>query len=578
MKPVYYSQEAVLNVVRTSVMDQRDLKKLLLLLFMMLLLTTAGIGQNYTFVRTIGTSGTGEGQFNSVKGIAIDASRNIYVTDYLNHRVQVFTADGVFIRQFGSHGHGNGQFYYPMAIVTDDAGNIYVGDGNGVQVFTNTGTFIHRLHTEFVSGLAMDEAGNIYIGQAFSIDVYNNALTQKIRTIGDYGQGAGQFDNCRDMKVDKKGRLFVADAFNERVQVFNNEGAYIGQFGTKGTGDGQFMYAEGLAIDGSGFIYVSDEGPNRVQVFDPETFALVRQFGTTGTGPHQFRAPLGIELDNVGNIYVTEYTNNRIQIFSKTPNTIQDFENVMKTYGDPDFALSASSDSQGQIGFSTVTDPANTGAITIHNTEAGSTASIVTAGTVTIRAYAPDDYRYSAATKDIQLTINKAAQTITFDPLEPLIMGEDNFVLSATTTSLLPVTFSSSDPGVATVEGDVVTIKSAGTAIITARQPGNENYQAAEIVEQVLVVDAITGTDPQAEAATEIFPLPANDLVTIRSRFVTPATRIMILDSFGRVMEELKPSSTEKNILQVSVKHLPAGMYFLQLNTPKTITQRLIKI
>jgi hypothetical protein len=79
------------------------------------------------------------------------------------------------------------------------------------------------------------------------------------------------------------------------------------------------------------------------------------------------------------------------------------------------------------------------------------------------------------------------------------------------------------------------------------------------------------------EAVTEIYPVPSHDLVNIRSRFVTPSTRVVILDSFGRRMEELTPSTVEENTLQVSVKHLPAGMYYLQLSGASTITERIVK-
>lgn len=573
MKSVFYSNETTQRLALVSFNVHRGLKKLLLVVLAVTFLMATGATQDYTVLGTLGTAGTGEGQFNNPMGIAVDASHKIFVTDYGNHRVQVFDGDGGFIRQFGSDGSTNGKFHYPTCIATDTEGNIYVGDYYGVQVFSNDGTYLRRQTVNYVTGIALDATGNVYISTSFALHIYNNALTQKIRSVGSNGSQPGQFDNARGVAVDKNGRIFIADLFNKRIQVLTNEGTYITQFGTAGTGDGQFTSPTGVAIDGSGFIYVTDEGNNRLQVFDPVTFAFVKKFGSTGTANGQFKSPQQITLDDRGYIFISEYWNNRVQVLSKAENVIQTSVTITKTYGDNDFELTATNNSQQQVQFSKINDPANTGDITI----TGTTVHIVKAGTVKIRAHVADDFIYMAANKEITLTINKATQTVTFDPLEPLIEGETGFILTASSSSTLPVTFDSNNPAVATVEGDVVTIKGIGTATITSYQDGNENYEAAPNVQRELVVNAITGVHPQVEAITEVYPVPSHDLVNVRSRLVTPSTRVVILDSFGHRMEELTPSAIEENTLQVSVKHLPAGMYYLQLSGASTITERIVK-
>ncbi|HEX6427707.1 MAG TPA: LamG-like jellyroll fold domain-containing protein, partial [Niastella sp.] len=70
-------------------------------------------------------------------------------------------------------------------------------------------------------------------------------------------------------------------------------------------------------------------------------------------------------------------------------------------------------------------------------------------------------------------------QTVTFNVLAPTLMGDADFDLEATASSGLPVTFTSSDTTVATIEDGTVHILSAGTTIITAAQEGNEIYGAA---------------------------------------------------------------------------------------------------
>jgi sugar lactone lactonase YvrE len=81
-----------------------------------------------TVVRTWGSPGSGPGQFNSPRGIALDPSGRVYVVDSGNHRVQVFNLDGGYLTSFGSQGSGPGQFSNPGDIKLDRFGNIYVVD------------------------------------------------------------------------------------------------------------------------------------------------------------------------------------------------------------------------------------------------------------------------------------------------------------------------------------------------------------------------------------------------------------------------------------------------------------------
>lgn len=84
--------------------------------------------------------------------------------------------------------------------------------------------------------------------------------------------------------------------------------------------------------------------------------------------------------------------------------------------------------------------------------------------------------------------ITQASQTITFGALATQSVGSPNFNLTATASSGLTVTYVSSNPAVATVSGNTVTIVGVGTTIITASQAGNANYAAAADVQQNQVV------------------------------------------------------------------------------------------
>ena len=79
-------------------------------------------------------------------------------------------------------------------------------------------------------------------------------------------------------------------------------------------------------------------------------------------------------------------------------------------------------------------------------------------------------------------TVTKASQTITIDdPLADLTAG-GTLALPATASSGLTISYSSSNPSVATVAGNTITAVGTGLATITATQSGNSNYQAAETV------------------------------------------------------------------------------------------------
>ncbi|MBC7262582.1 MAG: hypothetical protein H5T63_11300, partial [Chloroflexi bacterium] len=72
-----------------------------------------------TAVLTWGGFGTGDGQFNDPKGIAVDGQGNVYVVDTRNQRVQVFDGEGRYLRGWGWQGNGAGEFQEPWGIAVD---------------------------------------------------------------------------------------------------------------------------------------------------------------------------------------------------------------------------------------------------------------------------------------------------------------------------------------------------------------------------------------------------------------------------------------------------------------------------
>ncbi len=136
---------------------------------------------------------------------------------------------------------------------------------------------------------------------------------------GSYGSGDGQFNYPLGVAVDSSGNVYVADAYNDRIQKFNGSGSFIVKWGTYGSGDGQFNYPGGVAVDSSGNVYVADWGNDRIQKFNGSG-SFIGKWGTSGSGDGQFNYPGGVAVDSSDNVYVADTLNHRIQKFGPLNN------------------------------------------------------------------------------------------------------------------------------------------------------------------------------------------------------------------------------------------------------------------
>lgn len=171
----------------------------------------------------------------------------------------------------------------------------------------------------------------------------------------------------------------------------------------------------------------------------------------------------------------------RILTVNKADQTISFPEPGTKTYGDPDFNPNATASSGLPVSYS-IDNPsvATVSGFNIHITGAGT--AVITA------SQGGNNLYYSALDIQTTLTVNKGDQTITFGAIGTRTFGDPDFDAGATASSLLSVTYTSDNPDVATVLNNMIHINSAGNAIITAHQAGNENYFPAPDAQQSLVV------------------------------------------------------------------------------------------
>ena len=143
------------------------------------------LNSNLTFSSIIGGGHSSKnGEFAHPWGVTCDSTGNVYVADYGNHRIQVFTASMKFLRKFGCYGQGEGELIFPMSVAVDSKGMVFISDSGNyrISVFTSKGRFV--------------------------------------KSFGQHGSGPGEFDRPRYLAVDDCGVLCVCDNSNNRVQIF----------------------------------------------------------------------------------------------------------------------------------------------------------------------------------------------------------------------------------------------------------------------------------------------------------------------------------------------------------------------
>ncbi|NML39935.1 T9SS type B sorting domain-containing protein [Chitinophaga sp. G-6-1-13] len=132
----------------------------------------------------------------------------------------------------------------------------------------------------------------------------------------------------------------------------------------------------------------------------------------------------------------------------------------------------------------------NTGRLTGTVTYSGNAQGAVDAGAYSITPAGLNSNDYTLTYVNGTLTITKASQQITFTAPANKNQGDAPFTLTATSTSGLPVSFSSNNTPVIAVTGNTASVGNAGTVVITASQAGNNNYEPATAVTQTIVVTA----------------------------------------------------------------------------------------
>jgi sugar lactone lactonase YvrE len=257
-------------------------------------------------------------------GIAIDSKGLVYVADQKVGAIFIFnteTRDVQLIRN-GYEAH----FGLVNGLAIDDDDRLFVSDGklHRVLVFNSKHEVIDQITEDLVDpvGLAIDTENRfLYVvdTQKDQVMVFDADTLKPIRKIGTGGKNhylttPGDFGGPSNVALDKDGNVYVTDTMNNRVEIFDPDGEFVGMFGRHGDGPGYFARPKGIAIDSDGHIWVADQYQDCVEVFNREG-QLLTWIGGHGNYPGQFEALVGVAIDKQNRVFTTEQYPGRMQMF-----------------------------------------------------------------------------------------------------------------------------------------------------------------------------------------------------------------------------------------------------------------------
>jgi hypothetical protein len=280
--------------------------------------------------------------WGAVPGVAVDKDDNVYVFTRTDAPVQVYNASGKLLRTWGK---GIKSAHH---LKVDRDGFVWIADvGNHVvEKYTPDGKLLMTLGVKGKAGrdqkhlfrpcdMVIGPDGNIYVA-----DGYGNARVivfdkggNFVREWGELGAGPRQFSIVHAIALDSKGRLYVADRNNVRIQVFDTQGKLLDVWNN-------LIVPWGFHMTENDELWVCGSSPMQWRKEDstlgcPPKDQIFMKFSPTGKLLHLFALPKGLDglerpgevnwvhciaLDSRGNMYLGDIIGRRAQKFVlKTP-------------------------------------------------------------------------------------------------------------------------------------------------------------------------------------------------------------------------------------------------------------------
>ncbi|MBE2231910.1 MAG: hypothetical protein IAE85_00285 [Anaerolinea sp.] len=312
-------------------------------------------GTMFRHVQTYGETATpylADGQhLNGPNSLVVDGNNSLYVVEELGNRLLKYNSSGantLTLGQAGQPWHHDRFLSIPRGAAVDGAGNIWVTIDQAIKVFDAAGNLIltfpdaepwnsgsDNSHFNQPRGIAFDATGRLFVADRYNhrVQVYlvNGGVLTHQATIGVTGQPGSDnahFNGPAEIALDPSGRLYVADVENFRVQrcAFTT-GWTCSPFhgtGVAGGGAGQLNWAFGLGIDSTG---------NRITIADSAN-GRVKQCNNSGacsvliTG---LRWPADVAEDSAGRIYVSDYYDSTVRRYNSSGALLSVFAGVSGT-------------------------------------------------------------------------------------------------------------------------------------------------------------------------------------------------------------------------------------------------------
>ncbi len=327
------------------------------------------------------------------RSLALDGKGNLYIASGGDDRIRRVDTSGL-IRTVAGGGFELGDggpaaaavLGGPADVAVDGAGNLYIPDtlyhrvrkvdtagiirtiaGTGQEGFGGDGALATAAQLKAPGGLAFDKAGNLYIADSGNhrirrVDPFGIITTiTGTGTAGVGGEGVSattsMLNRPRDVVLDTKGNLYIADSGNHRIRRVDTSGIITT---VAGTGDGGFSGDGGLAnlaklnepagvaVDSQGQIYIADMKNHRIRLITSagviSTLVGTGQPSFGGDGLQATSAslssPMAVTVDDKANLYVSDSGNGRVRLKSAA-GIIVTFAGGGSTLGDEGHAKNA---------------------------------------------------------------------------------------------------------------------------------------------------------------------------------------------------------------------------------------------
>jgi len=269
-----------------------------------------------------GRRGISNGRFQKPRALTIDPQDRIYIVD-MTARIQVFDPEGRYLRHWQTPAWQMGK---PAGLGIGRDGNILVADTHysRILVYSPQGELLRTIRLpetdqpgvfRLVRDVVQDSRGNYYTSEAGELDCIRKFSPQGeyLGHWGTRGSAPGEFSRPESLAVDQRDHIWVADACNHRIQVFDTDGKLLACWGRQGRAPGELYYPYDVAVTADGFVYVCEYGNHRVQKFTADGRSL-GCWGREGRKAGELFNPWGLALDSHGRVYVLDSNNHRVQI------------------------------------------------------------------------------------------------------------------------------------------------------------------------------------------------------------------------------------------------------------------------